>query len=701
MESPVTLNLSDPHLWLEDVLGEKSLAWVRARNAESTGELTPRPGFESLRQRLLQIYDSKEQIPYVTRIGSHLYNFWQDDRQVRGLFRRTSLEEYRSAHPHWEPVLDLDQLSADEKENWVWKGYQPLFPTYDRCLISLSRGGADATEVREFDLVLKTFVDGGFRLPEAKTSVTWRDRDTLYVGTDFGPGSLTHSGYPRQVKEWTRGTPLSEATLLFEGQPEDVAVRASVIHDRGYTYARIDRSLTFFTSEIYLLSAGRWEKIDKPLDATLGTFGDQWLFTLRSDWTVGGQTHPAGALLSVPADEFLKGNRGFVRLFEPSERKSLVAVTGTRNHLFVNELENVRNRIYVLTRTGREWHRQLLQTPGPGTVAAWGVDPDESNHYWLVATDFLLPSGLYLGTVGEGPATGLKSLPPFFNAQGLRIEQFEAVSRDGTRIPYFQISRKHLALEGQNATLLYGYGGFEVSLLSTYDPTVGAAWLEYGGVYVQANIRGGGEFGPLWHQAALKQNRQTAYDDFIAVAEDLIRRRVTSPDHLGILGASNGGLLVGNILIQRPDLLNAVVCAVPLLDMKRYPHLLAGASWMGEYGDPDRPEDWAFLQRYSPYHNVQAGRNYPQVLFTTSTRDDRVHPGHARKMAARMREQGHVILYYENLEGGHGGAADHRQRAFMRALEFTFLRRQLGLESPPPIYYDDHAFQKDTDRCPL
>jgi prolyl oligopeptidase len=670
-------DLSDPHLWLEDVLGHKPLAWVRASNAHATQELTNAPRFEALRQRLLRIYDSKEKIPYVTKLGHYLYNFWQDDTQVRGLFRRTSLEEYPSVHPPWETVLDLDRLAADEKETWVWKGYDPLFPTYDRCLISLSRGGGDATQVREFDLASKQFVPDGFQLPEAKNSVSWRDRDTLYVGTDFGPGSLTHSGYPRLVKKWKRGTPLADAPTLFEGQPQDVAVRTSVIHDRGYTYERIDRSITFFTSECYLLYDDRFEIIEKPLDASISTFGDQLLVTLRSDWEVGGETHPAGALLSAPMADYLRGDRHFQRLYEPSDRSSLVTVTGTYHHLFVNELENVRNRVVVLTRTGSEWRRQLLPTPGPGTVAVWGLDPNESDQYWLNVTDFLTPSSLYLGTVGEGPANRLKSLPSFFTAQGLQIEQFEAVSPDGTRIPYFQISREHLALDGHNATLLYGYGGFEISLLSYYDPTVGAAWLEGGGVYVQANLRGGGEFGPQWHQAALKQNRQKAYDDFIAVAEDLIRRRVTSPAHLGIMGGSNGGLLVGNVLVQRPDLFGAVVCQVPLLDMKRYPHLLAGASWMGEYGDPDNPEEWAFLERYSPYHNVKSDRTYPRILFTTSTRDDRVHPGHARKMAARMREQGHDVLYYENLEGGHGGAADNPQRAFMRALEYTFLHNNL------------------------
>ena len=671
---------SDPYLWLEDVTGERSLGWVRGQNAISTRELEADPDFEPVRQRLLSILDSKERIPYVAKHGAYYYNFWRDDKNVRGIWRRTSLAEFKKASPAWEIVLDLDQLASAEKENWVWKGYDILYPSYDRCLVSLSRGGADASVVREFDLNQKEFVTNGFYLPEAKSQVAWRNRDTLYVGTDFGPGSMTDSGYPRIVKEWRRGTPLSAATFVFEGKAEDVSVDASVSHDHGRTYEFIHRGVTFFTSEEYVRRGEKWVKLDKPADASVGTFEDQLLLRLRLDWTVGGTTYPGGSLLAADFDGFLKGERKFEALFTPTERKSLAATSETKHYLVVNELENVRNRLYVLEHKDNQWTRLPLDTPAFGSVGVSGIDPDESDDYFMTVTDFLTPSSLYLGTVGHAEREKLKALPAFFRADGLEISQHEATSKDGTRVPYFQVGRKGLRYDGNNPTLLYGYGGFEISMLPSYSAGVGAAWLERGGVYVLANIRGGGEFGPRWHEAARKQNRQRAYDDFIAVAEDLFARKVTSAQHLGIQGGSNGGLLMGVMLTERPDLFKAVVCQVPLLDMRRFNHLLAGASWMDEYGNPDRPEEWAYISRYSPYQNVSKDKQYPRVLFTTSTRDDRVHPGHARKMVARMKEQGHDVLYYENIEGGHGGAANNKQAAYMSALAYTFLKRELGLK---------------------
>lgn len=526
----------DPFLWLEEVTGDKALAWVREQNALSTRALTNRPGFDALRQRLLAIYDSKERIPMVNKLGPHLYNFWRDDQHVRGILRRTSLEEYRKAQPAWETVLDLDRLADTEKENWVWQGFDTLYPDHQRCLISLSRGGADAAVVREFDLQAKQFVQGGFALPEAKSGASWRDRDTLYVATDFGPGSLTSSGYPRLVKEWRRGTPLSSASTVFEGQASDVAVGASVIHDRGRVYEIIQRSITFFSNETLVRRGDRWEKLDKPADADVSTFADQVLFTLRSDWEVAGQRYPAGALLAADAEAYLRGERQLAMLFEPTPRKSLAGISGTRHHLLLNELENVRNRLYVLTLQDGRWNRRPLAAPGLGTLSAWGLDTDNSDDYWLSQTDFLTPSSLSLGSIEGGPAEKWKALPSFFSAEGLRIEQYEAVSKDGTRVPYFQVSPRNLRADGKHLTLLEGYGGFEVSMTSGYNAGVGAAWLERGYVYVLANIRGGGEFGPAWHQAALKAHRQRAYDDFIAVAEDLVRRKVTSPRRLGITG---------------------------------------------------------------------------------------------------------------------------------------------------------------------
>lgn len=669
--------LDDPYLWLEEVTGERALDWVKSQNALSTQELERSAAFETLRSNLLAILDSRERIPYVAKHGAFFYNFWRDAKNPRGLWRRTTLAEYRKSAPAWEVVLDLDQLAEKEKENWVWKGYTVLYPSYDRCLVFLSRGGADATVVREFDLEHPGFVQDGFFLPEAKSDVAWRNRDALYVGTDFGPGSLTTSGYPRVIKEWQRHTPLSAARTVFEGKAEDVRVDVSVVHDHGFTYELIGRAKTFFTTETQARRGGEWLRINKPEDAQLSTFADQVLLRLRSDWTVGNQRFPAGALVGADFEACLRGQPVFEALYLPGERRSLAATTDTKNFLVLTELDNVRNRLLALKRQNGQWTRVKLATPEFGSVSISGIDPDESDDYFLTVSDYLTPSSLYLGTVGKEQRERLKSLPAFFNAQGLAISQHEAVSQDGTRVPYFQVSRQDLPLNGRNPTLLYGYGGFEIPLLPTYNASVGSAWLQRGGTFVVANIRGGGEFGPKWHEAARKQNRQRAYDDFIAVAEDLIARKVTSPRHLGIQGGSNGGLLMGVMLTQRPDLFKAVVCQVPLLDMRRFNRLLAGASWMDEYGDPDKPEDWAYISRYSPYHQVTRGTRYPRVLFTTSTRDDRVHPGHARKMVARMKEQGHDVLYYENIEGGHGGAANNRQAAYMSALAYTFLLKEL------------------------
>ena len=668
----------DPYLWLEDVTGEKALDWVRQQNAVSTQELTASPLFEPTRRRLLEILDSKERIPMVSKHGRFLYNFWRDQDHVRGLWRRTTLEEYRKASPAWETVLDLDQLGAADKVNWVWKGASILEPDYDLCLVQLSRGGADAAVVREFDLNRKEFVADGFKLPEAKARVSWRNRQTVYVGTDFGPGSLTKSGYPRMVKEWKRGTPLAEARTVYEGKEEDVSVGAFVVRDHGKVYELLNRAVTFFTDEVLLRRGDDWVKIDKPADAEVRTFGEQLLLQLRTEWQVAGQTYAGGTLLAANLEGYLKGERHFAVLFTPTDRNSLAGISDTKNYLILTELENVRSRPYLVQFTGGQWSSAPLEAPAFGTVGVSGVDPDESDDFFMTVTDFLTPSSLYLGTAGQAGREKLKGLPAFFNVEGLEIHQFEATSRDGTSIPYFQVNRKGLMADGRNPTLLYGYGGFEIPMLSSYSPGLGTAWLERGGTYVLANIRGGGEFGPRWHNAARKENRQRAYDDFIAVAEDLARRQVTSPKHLGIQGGSNGGLLMGVMLTQRPDLFGAVVCQVPLLDMRRFHKLLAGASWMDEYGNPDKPEDWAYIRKFSPYQNVRSDRKYPRVLFTTSTRDDRVHPGHARKMVARMKELQHDVLYYENIEGGHGGAADNKQAAYMQALAYTFLWNQLG-----------------------
>jgi len=669
----------DPWLWLEDVTAERSLDWARARNAESQDVLESDARFAAQRSRLLSILDSDERIAYINKQGDWFYNFWRDEEHPRGLWRRTTLDEYRNDEPRWETVLDLDQLAVEEAENWVYKGANFLRPEYDRALLSLSRGGADATVIREFDLNEKSFVRDGFILPEAKSDVSWIDRDTLYVGTDYGPGTLTDSGYPRITKRWHRGTALSEAETVFEGKSEDVAAWAFADLDHGIRYEFIAVAPTFFTNELFLLQDNDRVKVDKPDDADAMTFGETLLIRLKTPWTTGGKTYTAGSLLATDFMAFMGGERNFAVLYEPGERAALQSVTMTKDYLILNVLDNVRSRLFAHRLVGDDWQSQELPTPGIGMVSAFALDADNSNEYFLQFSDFLTPTSLFLASVEAPEPVQLKSLPAYFDTTGLVIRQQEAISADGTRIPYFLVGPEDMPVDGSNPTLLYGYGGFEVSMTPDYSATVGAGWLEQGGVYVLANIRGGGEFGPDWHNAARLENRQHAYDDFIAVAEDLISRGITSPQHLGIQGGSNGGLLMGVMLTQRPDLFGAIVCQVPLLDMKRYNKLLAGASWMDEYGNPDT-DDWEFISKYSPYQNVSADADYPLVLFTTSTRDDRVHPGHARKIVARMQSLGHEVLYYENIEGGHGGAANNEQSAYMRALAYTFLWQTLATQ---------------------
>ncbi len=681
---PVADEPHDPHQWLEEVTGEKQLAWVRERNDRVMKALADDDGFRALEGRILSILDSKDRIPTIAKIGDRFYNFWRDGKNPRGVWRRTTLEEYRKPQPAWETVIDLDALGAAEKENWVWHGATVLEPDDRRCLVALSRGGADAEVVREFDLVTKSFVEGGFELPEAKSRVSWRDADTLLVGTDFGAGSMTTSGYPRTVRVWKRGTPLDSAELAYEGAEDDMSVTAFKDLTPGFEREFYVRQKTFWTNDLYERRDGELVQVPKPEDANASLHREWLLLELRKDWDTGATVYPAGALLAIDHERFMAGDRDCHVLFRPTPRSSLVGFSPTRHHLLVTTLDNVRNRIEALSWQGGKWLREpLAGVPDLGTASVAAVDDLDSDDFFLVTASPLQPSTLSLGSLPAagppraGEVAALKSAPSFFDAAGLVVEQHEATSADGTKIPYFQIGRKDLPLDGSTPTLLYGYGGFEIPLLPGYEAVTGVAWLEKGNVSVIANIRGGGEFGPAWHQSALKANRPRAYEDFIAVGEDLVRRKVTSPQHLGIKGGSNGGLLMGNMLVRRPDLWGAVVCQVPLLDMRRYHRLLAGASWQGEYGNPDLPEEWDFIRGFSPYHNVDPAAEYPPILITTSTRDDRVHPGHARKMAARLEETGKPVLSYENIEGGHGGAADNKQRAFMDALGWSFLGREL------------------------
>jgi prolyl oligopeptidase len=665
----------DPYVWLEDVTGDKPMAWVKDQNAVSVKELEARPEFKGLHEKLVAIYNSRERIPVVQKRGKYLYNFWQDAENPRGVWRRTSIEEYRKKDPQWETVLDLGKLSADENEKWVFKGANCLHPDYTRCLITLSRGGADAAEIREFDTVTKQFVKDGFVLKESKGGADWRDRDTLYIERDFGPGTLTTSGYPRQVKEWKRGTPVESAKLVFEGKESDVGVATNVIDEAGRKYEMISRNVTFWESEDFIRVGDKFVMLDTPRDAAVTAANGMLLVRLKSDWKLPKVTYPTGALLAFNLDAFLEGKRGATVLYEPTERAALRSFVVTKDYIYLDILDNVKSRVVELRRKGDRWVSTEIKVPPASVVSVAALDRDVSNDYWMTVTSFVEPTTLYLGHDSEREK--MKSLPAFFDAQGLKTVQYETTSRDGTKIPYFVVMRDGTKLDGSNPTILSGYGGFEVSMLPNYSGTIGAGWLERGGVWVLANLRGGGEFGPKWHTVALRENRQMAYDDFIAVAEDLIRRKITSPQHLGIMGGSQGGLLVGSTFVQRPDLFKAVVCQVPLLDMRRYNKLLAGASWQGEYGNPDDPKDWTFISKYSPYQNVKKDAKYPRIFFWTTTRDDRVHPGHARKMVARMKEQGHDVLYFEYTEGGHGAGSTPAQQAYLWALTYTYFWNEL------------------------
>ena len=668
----------DPYQWLEDVTGDRQLDWVRARNATTDAALASTPEFKAMEAGIREVLDSDAKIPGVQKIGDYFYNFWKDRNHERGIWRRTTLEEYRKPNPAWETILDLDALNKAEGENWVWHGADCLRPAYERCLIALSRGGADADVTREFDLKNKTWIRDGFFRPEAKGGLGWIDQDSVYVYTDFGDGSMTESGYPRVAKRWKRGTPLASAQVVYEGRPDDMYIAAMHDDTPGFERDFVSRTLAFYNDELYLVGRdGKLSKVDVPNSANKSV-KRQWLtLELREPWTVGGRTYAAGSLLAAKFDEFMAGERQFEVLFAPTERSSLAGSTWTRSHLVLNVLEDVKNRLSVLTPGADGWARsEFTGAPAFGTLGVSAVDSDQSDAVWLTATDYLTPTTLSMATIGQAPEV-LKSMPAFFDASNSVIEQHFATSADGTRVPYFLVRPKDLKADGKAPTLLYGYGGFEISLTPGYSGGLGRAWLSRGGVYAVANIRGGGEYGPRWHQAALKANRHKAYEDFAAVAQDLVRRGITSPQHLGVQGGSNGGLLTGNMLTQYPELFGAVVVQVPLLDMKRYNKLLAGASWMAEYGNPDTA-DWEFIKNFSPYHLFDAGKDYPPVIFLTSTRDDRVHPGHARKMAAKMIDAGKDVTYYENIEGGHGGAANNAQAAHMSALAYAFLWQRLS-----------------------
>ena len=687
---------TDPWLHLEDIAGQDALEWVREHNVRTSEELNADGEVTALAADLKAILDSPASIPNVVRRGGQLYNFWTDADHPRGLWRRTSLDSYRTEEPDWEVLIDVDALNAAEQQDWVWHGATVLRPEegqpWRHALIALSHGGSDSDVTREFDLVAKRFVppaEGGFERPDAKGTLSWIDADTVFVTTDFGPDTVSSSGYPLQARRWRRGTPMSEAEIVFQGDPADMQVGTDREHDPGFVRDWVYQVRDFYDYDLLLLNPdGSLSLIEVPADCTAVPHRDLLLLTPRTDWEVDDVLVPAGSLAVAPLASFLPGWEGqgprVKVLFSPSESTSIADFFVTRNFIVVTAQEDVRHYLLTFYHDGDQWQSRRIHRDLPGSVWASAVDDVEGDELWITATGFLQPPTLYLSDLAPlldgqdpSPLVRMKAEPSHFDAAGLAVSQHFAISDDGTRVPYFQISRDDLPPAGENPTLLNGYGGFEVSMAPQYGPLTGKAWLERGGTYVVANIRGGGEYGPSWHQAALKENRHRAYEDFAAVARDLVARGVTTRERLACLGGSNGGLLTGNMLTQYPDLFGAVVIQVPLLDMRRYTKLLAGASWKAEYGDPDTG-DWDYIRTFSPYHLLDESVEYPATLVTTSTRDDRVHPGHARKFTAALESIGADVRYWENTEGGHGGAADNAQTAWMNALIWTFLRRTIG-----------------------
>ena len=673
-----TTPMDDPYLWLEDVHGDKPLSWVKEQNVHALGILEADPAYKSNYDTLLAILDATDRIPYGTLNHQYVFNFWQDAHNPKGIWRRTTIDSYETATPAWETLLDLDKLSADEHENWVFKG-AACTPSLKRCLLSLSRGGGDAVVVREFDVATKSFVKDGFDLPEAKSDAAIVDDDTVLFGTDFGKGSLTTSGYPRIVKIWHRGESIADAKTVLEGKPEDVAVSPSVIRSGNTSVPVIVRAPSFFETEYHIASPdGQWSKLPVPLSAVLqGMTDDNLVFTLREAWTQEpGKTYAKGAIIAFPLQTAAHPEVSL--LYAPHPRASVEQIATGRDAVYTAIYDNVIGSLHVFRfdAAKKAWSDTKLDLPSGGAahVASANTYGPEAQFQF---ESFLVPATLYADS-GDDRLRAIKSLPARFDASGLVTEQHEATSKDGMKIPYFVVRRA--GASGPQPTILYGYGGFEISQTPHYWESMGKLWLTHGGALAVANIRGGGEFGPNWHDAALKTHRQRAFDDFAAVAADLAKRGITTPKQLGIMGGSNGGLLVSTVMTQHPELLGAVVCQVPLIDMLRYTHIGAGASWIAEYGDPADAKMREAILKYSPYQNVKHGMKYPPVFFVTATSDDRVTPVHARKMAAKMMAQGHDVLFYENTEGGHAAAADHRQAAEMWALTFVYLKRELGLK---------------------
>jgi prolyl oligopeptidase len=678
--------MEDPFIWLEDVDAEQSMDWVHQQNKQTADQYKANPLYQELYDQALSTLNGKSRIPSVSQRGEWVYNYWKDDKNPRGVYRRAKLKDFnRSDKPQWQTVLDMDQYNQQHEGNWVYKGMSCLAPEYRKCLAYLSPGGGDAVEMHEFDMKKKTFVKGGFQLPKSKMRVTWRDEDHLYVGTDFGAGSMTQSGYPRIIKLWQRGTDLSAAKTLLEVSEDSVSVFAYRSGQGDDAKDFLIDSTSFWTNQYYQWVDGKALPFDLPETAVVnGDFQGRMIISLKEDWQFQGQFLSAGTVLMIHPD-VLTGQKELVEaddwevFLQPSDNENIEGIGTSDDAVFVNVLTDVVSEIHVYRPDDEGWQVTRVDFPDNGAIGITGID-NESGSFFAEYESFITPPTLYHVDGKRLKPKAVKSQAQSFDPSPYQVEQFFARSKDGTFVPYFIVMNKNTEFNGKNPTHIFSYGGFRNSLTPSYsgsyealEGAYGKLWLDRGGVFVSANIRGGGAYGPEWHQSALLENRTKSYEDFEAVAEDLIKRKITSPEHLGIEGRSNGGLLVGATMTRRPDLYGAVICGVPLLDMKRYNKLLAGASWMGEYGNPDIPEQWAFIKQYSPYQNLKKNTDYPATFFYTSTRDDRVHPGHARKMAAKMMSYGYPIWYYENTEGGHGGSSTNEQLAERLALAYTHL----------------------------
>jgi prolyl oligopeptidase len=673
----------DPYLWLEDVDGVRALTWVEAQNAATLAKFDG-PGLAADRDALTAIMDRPDNIPFVTRRGGHLYNFWKDAANPRGLWRRTTLESFRTERPDWEVILDLDALVAAEGEDWVWHGANVLPREHDRAILSLSRGGSDAAVLREFDVTARAFVPDGFHLPEAKSFVDWIDRDTLLLSSAHGEGMATASGYARTVRLWRRGSDVAGAQVLIETARENMGVWGSVERTIGEETVFFAERPSFFDVVLWMGDrTGPKVKLDLPTDVHVSTHRDWLAVRRRTEWTIDGKTHPADTLLGISLSGFLAGERGFAVLFDPGKRRALQNFFWSNGRLVVSILDELNPVFEVLTPSPAGWTQsQLPGLPKIGVVNVWRFDFDEaeSNGDLLAnAQDPVTPASIMLIEPGKAPVV-LKQAPRTFTADGLLVTRHEAVSTDGERIPYVQVGPA--GETGDAPVHMTGYGGFGIASLPYYKSSIGKLWLERGGTSVTANIRGGGEFGSPWHEAGRRAGKRLSHDDFAAVAADLVRRGVTRPSRIAAEGGSNGGILISNMLTRHPERFGALFCTIPLIDMRRYTKLLAGPSWVAEYGDPDKPEDWAFLQTYSAYHSAEPGRTYPPILLATSRKDDRVHPGHARKMAAKLQAMGYEAYFYEPAAGGHGYGKDNKEMAAFIALGYTFLCSKIGFITP-------------------